>query len=221
MKLTRFFGIIAVFCIAIAIAMFTDLPLYKAYKAGDIKDFNEVEAGGLQNGDLVRGTADMNFGACAEEYSTTFGIRTSKKSSKLYYVLWMDNNQLILYETANADEFDTLDKQAEETSVFLDSQDDAAESGDDADIILPNTTLEIEGSVMSIPSSIEGYFREWYDDDQSFDENTEAVMIRKRDFSKLSWIPYIGIAAGAAGVVMLVLTIVFFVKAKRAQRYGY
>lgn len=217
----RLFGALTILCIAIAIAMFSDMSLCRKYKAGDIKDFNEVEAGELQAGDLVRGTADMNFGACAEEYSTTFGIRTSKESSKLYYVLWMDNNQLILYETSSNAEFEALDKQADETSAFLDSQDEAGESGDTSDILLPKTTVEIEGSVMSIPHDIEGYFREWYDDDESYNKNTEKVMIRKRDFSKLPMVPYIGIGAGAAGILMLVLTILFWVKGKRAQRNGY
>lgn len=211
---------LTIMLIALAGAVLSDLPLWLKYKKGDIKDYNQAAAGELQKGDLVRGTIDSVLGPCAEEYKTSYGIRTSKKSSKLYYVLWMDNEQFILYE-AGSKSFDVLDQITDETDEYFRTYQEAMESGDLTGIQQQTTTMPLEGRVVKLPSEIKGYFREWFNDDEaddgSFDKRTENVMIRPLKFDRLGLLVIIGFVFAGLAAAGLVLTFILWRKEKQAQ----
>lgn len=201
----------------------SDIPAWLKYKKGDIKDYNQVKAGELQKGDLVRGTIDQVLGACAEEYKTSYGVRTSDKSSKLYYVLWMDNEQFVLYE-ASGGSFEKLDKITDETVAYYKSLADAKDSGDLSEVVQQNETMEFEGRVVALPSKIEGYFKEWYDetfDDNEFSTSIEKVMIRPVKFDRLQLLVILGFVFALLGIVGIVLTVLVWKREKNNQPYGY
>lgn len=208
----KIFGILTLIAVCAAIVFLTNIPQYLKFKNGDIKDFDSVAAGELQKGDLVRGTIDMTLGPCAEEYTTNYGVRTSSKSNKLYYVVWMNNDNFILYETGNESEYSTLDRLTDETNAYFDSLSAADESGDMADLELPSTTLTLEGVVKETPSSIEDLFREWWDDDSDYESRTERVMVSRAQFDRFGTVVISGIVAAVLAVVFGIL---FFITRKK------
>ena len=208
LKKTKLCATILLVAVCFAVALLTNIPAWLKYKKGDIKDLDTVAAGELQTGDLVRGTVNAVLGACAEEYSTKFGIRTSSSSSKLYYVLWLENGNMILYETGNKSEYDILDKISEETEDYYDSYQKVQESGNIEDLKLPTTTFQLEGRITKPSSKIEGFFKEWYGDDAEFAANTERVMITRANFDGMGTTVYIGFGAGVLAIIMAVVTLI-------------
>lgn len=222
-KKVRLCIILTIMLCVFAGVFLSDIPAWLKYKKGEIKDYNQVQAGELKKGDLVRGTIDQALGACAEEYSTSYGVRTSSKSSKLYYVLWMDNEKFILYE-ASGKSFDQLDKITDETVKYYESLADAQESGDMADVVQPTSTMALEGRVTEIPSKIRGFFKEWYDEtfeDNEFDSSAEAVMISPLKFDRLQTLVILGFVLALLAVGSIILTVIVIRKEKYNQQYGY
>ncbi len=200
----RVLGAIALVAVIMGVVLLTGIPNYIKYLKGDIVDYNTVAAHTLKDGDLVEGMVDGALGCCAEEYETNFGIRTSPDSSKLYYVLWMDNSQFIVYETANEDQYNQLDAITDNTEKYL----DALEAGDQNASL--DVTMQIQGVVKDLPSDIEGYFHEWYGtDDPDYATQCEGVMITNTKFDRLGTSVFIGagcvLVAIIVGVVLLVL----------------
>lgn len=210
--------------IGLAAVFLTNIPSWLKYKKGDIKDFSQAAAGELQKGDLVRGTIDSALGPCAEQYSTTYGVRTSKKSSKLYYVIWMDNDQFILYE-ASSGAYETLDKISDETIEYCNSYEEAMETGDLTGVKQQTTTMEFEGRIVGLTSEMESLFRDWYNDDEaddgSFDQRAEKVMIRPVKFDRLGLLVILGFVFAGLAVASVVLTVFVWRREKNAQNYGY
>jgi hypothetical protein len=220
---TKTFGIIAIICAAIAVTFLTNIPTWLKYKNNEITDLNS-ETLVLTKGDIIECDADYVLGAAAEEYSTNFGVRTSDSSSKLYYVLWLDNNKYALYETGNKDQYATLDKITDETFAFFESQAAYQESGDVEDLKLPTTKLHITGRVVNMSSEIQGYFREWYNQafvDNEFDSCTETVMITNAAFDRLGVTVIIGAVGAVLALLFLALTVISFIKGKQGSEYGY
>lgn len=215
--------VLALVFAVIAAVFLTDLPTYLKIKKGDIVNLEEVGAFELKKGDVVEGKADYVLGCCAEEYSTTFGIRSSDDSTKLYYVLWLNNDNFIVYCTANKGEYTTLDKITEETIAYLESTEVYDASGDIEDLVVPSTTLNIQGTVSNLPSDIEGYFREWYSEsvDDDFDDYCEPVMITHTNFNGIGTGLIVGIVLAVAAVFCVVLAIVFHRAKKREENFGY
>lgn len=212
MKKVKTFGIIALVLGIMAVTFLMDIPTFMKIKRGQIKDFNSVAAGELQKGDAVSGTIDMAFGPVAEEYSTTYGVRTSDKSSKLYYALWMDNDQFVLYETGSNDEYTTLDRIVAETENYFDSLDEADETGDITDLMPPTTTLQLEGRVTNLSGEIKDLFEEWYG--EGFETECEPVMITHVVFDRFGTMIYAGLGCALLCVVMLVVTFIAWRKSR-------
>ncbi|MBQ5334758.1 MAG: hypothetical protein J6Z45_02300 [Oscillospiraceae bacterium] len=216
--------ILTIALIGLAAVFLSNIPVWLKYKKGDIRDFSQVQAGELKKGDLVRGTIDSALGPCAEEYSTTYGVRTSKKSSKLYYVLWMDNEQFILYE-AGSNSFEKLDKITEETIAYQNSYDDAMESGDLTAIKQQTETMPFEGRVVPLTSEMEGFFRDWFNDgeadDGTFDKRAEKVMIRPVIFDRLGLLVILGFVFAVLAAGGIVLTILVWKRERNSLQYGY
>lgn len=208
------------FALAImAVMLLMDIPTFMKIKRGQIKDYNTVAAGSLKEGDPVRGTIDTSFGACAEQYETKFGIRTSSGSKKQYYVLWMDNEQLILYETGNQEEYETLDQITDQTADYFDSLEEAEEKEDPNLIRVPSETMEFEGVVKEPSSEIMGYFEEYYKDlfDTGFESKAEKLMISRHPFDSYTVSIWIGLGCAAVSVILLVVTAVVYTKRKKAD----
>lgn len=224
MTKVRFLLALTLVAACISVVFLTDIPAFLKYKKGDIKDYGTVAAGELKKGDLVRGTVDMTLGPCAEEYTTNYGVRTSDKSSKLYYVLWMPNRQLILYETSSSAEYALLDKMADETYNYFETLDEGIELGDMAGVALPTTTLELEGRVTEMSSEISGYFKSMYDqifDDNDFANTAEPVMITHVALRRLGMLVIIGAACAVLAIALLVVTIIVWRKEKYNSQYSY
>lgn len=222
-KKTKVFGTIALVLACLGVMLLMDIPQYLKYKNNEITNMNDENLV-LNKGDLIQGTVDMALGAAVEEYSTNFGVRTSKDSSKLYYVIWLDNNNFALYETGNKDDYDTLDKITDETFAFFESQETYEESGDLNDIVYPTTELEITGRVVNMPSDVRGYFENWYNesfDDGQFASSTEPLMITNAAFDRFFMLVIVGAVSAVLAVVFLVLTIIFWKKSKEDAVYGY
>lgn len=206
----------------LSVVFLLDIPTFMKIKRGQIKNYNSMESGSLEKGDPVSGTVDMAIGSCAEQYETKFGIRTSKDSSLQYFVLWMENDQLILYETGSKDEYNKLEKISDETADYLNSLSEADESGDADDIVLPTTTLEIEGVAKEVPDEIWGYFEEYYEDvfgDGKFSAYAEPLMISRRAFSQFTGIVIAGLVCAVLFVIVGIVTLVLWRKSKRAALY--
>lgn len=219
MKKTKFLGIITLICLCFGIALLTDLPKFLKYQKGDIKDFESVAAGELKKGDLVQGTIDFTDGCIAtnEQTNTTFGIETSKNTTSRYYAVYMYNEQYILYQTGMKDQYETLDRLADECDTYYNSLSEAygEEDGGDVDVSkiqAPETTLAFTGSVSEVPDDLSAIFREWYGD--GFDQDCETVMITYSDFSRYLRFVIIGAIAVVLGIVFLVLTIITHRKEK-------
>ena len=222
-KKTKFFGITAIVCICLAITMLSNIPAYLQFKNNEITDLNN-ESLVLNKGDLIEGDVDMVLGAAVEEYSTNFGVRTSKDSSKLYYVIWLDNNRFALYETGNKEQYEKLEKLTDETFDYFDSKDVYEESGDIDDLKLPESTMHLTGRVTSMPSDVKAYYVEWYNDavgDSDFSSRTETLMITNADFSRFGMIVIVGAVSAALAVLSLILTLVFYKKSKADSNFGY
>lgn len=206
MKLGRFLLSLALVAACVAAVLLTDIPAWLKYKKGDVKDYNLAEAGELKKGDLVQGTVDMSLGPCAEEYNTTYGVRSSDNSSKLYYVLWMDSDQLIVYETSASSDYAALDRIADETVNYFKTLNEGVELGDMAGVQLPTSTLEIQGRVTELPSDIKGWFKELYDkafEDDDFEKSAEPVMITRVQLDRLGMLVIIGAGCAVLAIVLL------------------
>ena len=213
--LLSFMGLLAI----IAVVLLMDIPTFMKIKRGQIKDFNTVAAGKLKEGDPVKGTIDTVLGACAEQYSTKFGIRTSSDSKLRYYVLWMDNEQLILYETGDKEEYSKLEKISDETADYFDSMAEVEESGDIDDLRLPTTTMEFEGVVRKPTSEIMDYFKEYYGKmfESDFASRAEKVMISHREFSQYTVTMWIGLGCAVLCVVLGVVAFILWRKQKKTS----
>ena len=221
MKKTRVLFIIAIVCICISAPFLMDIPTYLNVKNGDVVSLDEVEAFGLKKGDAVKGTAEHVLGCCAEEYTTNFGVRTSSKSDTLYYVIWLSNDNFVLYKTSSSAQYGILDNITDQTYDYLESLEVYEASQDYEDIKAPTTSMEIEGTVSKIPSNIEGFFREWYDEavgDSDFDNCCEPVMITNWSFDRAKKYLPVGIGVGALGVLFLLLSLVSLIKGKKAAK---
>lgn len=226
MKKTRVLGTLTLVLACLALAFLTDLPQFLKYKKGDIKDFETVAAGELKKGDLVQGTIDLTEGCIAEMETTnkTMGITTSKRTSSQYYAVYMYNDQCILYETGNSSQWSTLDRMADEYIDYLTSYDEVfSETGsnDISDVTLPVTTMDFTGEVVEMSSDLEAIFREWYGDDAAYAQEAESVVIKYSDYSRFSWIIYVGIGAAAAAIAMLIVTIITWRREKNNQQFSY
>lgn len=226
MSKVKVFGVAALVLACFALAFLSDMPKFLKYQKGDIKDFDTVAAGELQQGDLVQGTIDFTEGCIAsmETSNKTFGITTSTRTSSQYYAVYMYNNQCILYETGNSSQYGILDRMGEEYIRYIESYDEVFSEGgsmDAADVEVPATTMEFTGVVNSMSSDLEEIFREWYGDDAAYAAEAESVIITYTDFSRFAGIVYAGIGCAVLAVVMLVLTILTWRKSKREQQFSY
>ena len=185
-----------------------------------------TELHSLKKGDLVQGTIDLTEGSIAEEEETrTFlGTETSKRTACRFYALYTDNGNYVLYQTGSEYECSQLDRIADEYRK-LDEAVEALEKsdGEDADfsgLPEPETTLDFTGEVIQMPDDLLPIFRKWYG--EGFENACEdSVIIRTSDFYRFSWIVQTAIGCAAGVLLMLVLTVLAFVKEKRNQQYGY
>lgn len=224
MSKVRVLGTITMVCLCFAVVFLMDIPQFLKYKKGDIKDFETVAAHELQKGDLVQGVIDYTDGCIAEMETTnkTFGVTTSKETTKRYYAVYMYNENYILYETGNQSQYNTLDRLADECEAYYNAL--AAiygenGSGDSTELEQPVTTLSFTGEVKVMPSDLADIFEEWYG--EGFDTECEKYVIANADFSRFSWVIYAGAGAAVLGIIMLVITIMAWKKDKRDQSFGY
>lgn len=218
MSKTRFFLVIALLGLCCGIGTMTYLPQYLKYQKGDIKDFETVAAGELQDGDLVQGVIDFTDGCIAqnEETKSTFGIETSKRTASQYYAVYMYNDQYILYETSNQAQYHTLETLANECEMYYESLEEVyGEGGSEnaEDLIQPTTTLEFTAVAKKMPNDLSAIFREWYG--EGFEQDCETVMLRNTDFSSLLRNVLIGAGLLVLGVVFMIITIISWRKSKQ------
>lgn len=224
MKKTRLFFLLTVVLGCFAAIGLMNIPSMNRIKSGDIRSMEDVEDGNYQSGDLVKGTIECCVGCCAEEYKTNWGIRTSKSSDKLYYVILLNNDKYMVLCTSDKDEYRRLDTLYDETIEYFEQLVD--EEVDYESITPPVSTMSFEGQAVSIPSDIVGYFKEWYDEYAAyegsvFESECEMLMLRSSEFDGINTMVYVGIGCGAAAVLCLILAIIFVIKSKRDEVYGY
>ena len=226
MRKTRIFIVLAVVFGCFAAIFLSDIPKVQKYRRGEIKDYNSVGFGELEKGDLVQGIIDDTDGCIAEmeETNTTFGIPTSKHTSKRYYALYTVNHTYVLYATGRESEYDALDQLARESAAYYDNLEELYQAGgEDADfssVSLPETMLEFTGEVEEMPDDLRGIFQKWYGEGFAQDCETNIV-IQSANFGRFSWVLYAGACCAVLAVVMLVLTVISLRKQKRNQQYGY
>ncbi len=216
-KLASVFSTLGIICLVAAFVTLLDLPTYIKVWTDKVMELEAVGENELQVGDVVKGSIDTVLGPCAEMYETNYGVRTSDESSKLYYIIMLNNDKCVLYEAASKIEYNTLDRITDETYDYYESLADYAESGDPLDIVQGCTTMDIQGKVKKIPSEIEGYFREAYGEifDDTFEEGAEAIMISGMKFDNFVIMTIIGGVSVVLGIVFFILAFVF---AKKGQR---
>lgn len=219
MKKARVFGVIALVCLCIAAVFLLDTPTYIKVWRGQEQDLAEIDPYELKKGDVVSGDAGWSYGYCAEEYQTNFGIRTSKDSTKRYYVMLLNSDDFILYCTSVKSEYTQLDKMEDELIAYYDSWERYEESEDPEDLKIPESTIDIQGSVTKIPSEIEGYFREWYAEcvGDDYNESVVPLMINHMNFDSFGTMMIAGIAAAVGAVIFGILALVMRIKAKKSE----
>ncbi len=211
----RILGAIALVALFLGIGLVLQMPTYIKLLKGDVVNYNTAAAHAIQDGDVVEGIVDAALGACAEEYETNFGIRTSDDSTKLYYVLWMDNDNFIVYETGNKEQFNQLDAITTNTEKYL----DALEAGDETASL--DVTMKIQGVAKDLPKDIEGYFHEWYGtDDSTYSSRCEGVMITNTAFDRVGTMVFIGAGCILVAIILGVVLLVLWRKEKNSN-YGY
>ncbi|MBE6854434.1 MAG: hypothetical protein E7501_02130 [Ruminococcus sp.] len=188
----------------------------QALKKGDIKDINTVSMGQLQEDDLVQGTFDTTWGSFAEEYETTYGIRTSKDSTKLYYLIDMKDYYLI-YETSISSEYTQLDMMADELYEHCET---LGEEEYVFDNWKPIRSMEVTGYAKEVSDEIRGYCKDALNDltggaGQEEMDYVEFYMISHCNFDTMGSALYIGFGLIGVGVVVLVICIILTIRAKR------
>lgn len=224
MKKTRFFGTLTVLLLCIGIGLLTELPHLIRYQKGDILEFETVSAGELKKGDLVQGEIDITDGCIAtnEQTNTTFGIETSRHTASRYYAVYMYNGMYILYETGREEQYELLDRLADEWEEYYqaldaaDEAEDAQQESERIDISAPTETLAFTGMVKTVPDDLLAIFRKWYG--EGFDDNCETVMITYSDFGSFLRFVIIGAVCVLLGIGCLILTLV---TRRREKQFSY
>lgn len=185
-------------------------------KSGDIKDINTMSMGQLQEDDVIRSTVDTTWGYFAEEYETTWGIRTSKDSTKMYYLIDM-MDYYIVYETSIRNEYLELDLMADELYAHCETL------GEDEYVFdnwKPVRSVEITGYAKEMDDEIRQYCKEALDDltggyggDEM--EFVEVYMISHCNFDTIQYSPYIGFALIGIAVILIVVCVILTIRAKR------
>ncbi|GEM_PF-2122839 len=221
----RFLGVAAMVALIFGVVFLTNIPQFLKYTKGDIKKFEELEQNELNIGDLVQGTIDFTDGSFAEmeETNTTFGIETSKRTTKQYYAVYMYNDMYVAYETGNAEQIAQLEQLAGECQKYYESIEAAyAKDKDDPDlsgVVQPATEVKFEGTVKELPSDLDGLFREWYG--EGYDDDVEKVLITRADFGRMRYLIYFGIGAAVLGIILLIVTIIVWRKEKTETSFSY
>ncbi|HAM68870.1 MAG TPA: hypothetical protein DCP68_04585 [Ruminococcus sp.] len=221
----RFLGVAAMVALIFGVVFLTNIPQFLKYTKGDIKNFEELEQNELNIGDLVQGTIDFTDGSFAEmeETNTTFGIETSKRTTKQYYAIYMYNEKYVAYETGNAEQIAQLEKLADECQKYYEGIESAYnENKDEPDLLDTDTdddTEEFEGTVKELPSDLDGFFREWYG--EGYDEDVEKVLITRADFGRMRYLIYFGIGAAVLGIILLIVTVIVWRKEKTETSFSY
>jgi len=221
----RFLGVAAMVALIFGVVFLTNIPQFLKYTKGDIKNFEELEQNELNIGDLVQGTIDFTDGSFAEmeETNTTFGIETSKRTTKQYYAVYMYNDMYVAYETGNAEQIAQLEKLAQECQQYYDGIDQAISKDQDnpdfSGVVTPETEIKFEGTVKELPSDLDGLFREWYG--EGYDTDVEKVLITRADFGRMRYLIYFGIGAAVLGIILLIVTVIVWRKEKTETSYSY
>lgn len=223
---TRIFAIITLLLACVGFGLLTDMPSYLKYKKGEIKDFALVQPGELKTGDLVQGEIEFTEGSIAEMETSnkTFGVTTSKETTSQYYAVYMVNDQCIIYETGNKEQWNTLDRMAKEYMQYIQSYNEVfSESGSNnsSDVELPTTTMTFTGKVKEMPTDLEKIFREWYGDDAAYAKEAESVVISNMAFDNLGKLMLVGIGCAALAVVMLIVTVISLIGGKKNSQFSY
>lgn len=225
MEKSRFLGVATMVALVFGVVFLTNTPQFLKYTKGDIKNFEELEPNELNIGDLVKGTIDFTDGSFAEmeETNTTFGIETSKRTTKQYYAVYMYNDMYVAYETGNSEQIAKLDKLAEECQEYYESLENAYYDNDDdpdlSEIVQPSTEVEFEGTVKELPTDLDKLFREWYG--EGYDDEVEKVLITRADFNRMGYIVYAGLGCAVLGIILLIVTIIVWRKEKTENSFSY
>ena len=187
--------------------MLSTFPQFLRYVKGDLRAFEEVAAGELKAGELVHGVIDITDGCIAsnEETKSTFGIETSKRTTALYYSIVGYDDQYMLYETGNTEQYATLDALADECERYY--------SDENADAEEPHSFLEFTAVVRNMPDDLSAIVQECYGND--YVQYFEQVMLVSANFKSYPVNIAIGAAGAVLGIVFLILTIVSWRKSKQ------
>ncbi len=207
MNKTKIFGTIALVCLCLGGVLLSTFPQFLRYVKGDIRAFEEVAAGELKAGELVHGVIDITDGCIAsnEETKSTFGIETSKRTTALYYSIVGYDDQYMLYETGNTEQYATLDALADECERYY--------SDENADAEEPHSFLEFTAVVRNMPDDLSAIVQECYGND--YVQYFEQVMLVSANFKSYPVNIAIGAAGAVLGIVFLILTIVSWRKSKQ------
>ncbi len=223
--IARILFLLSVVCGFLAFAFLSELPLWKQYQNGDIKQFETMTGADVQDKMLVQGVIDLTDGCIAEleETSTTFGIPTSSKITMRYYAVYMYDDTCIIYATNDEKENKDLEVLASQVHNYYQGVQDA-DSGLHVDLekLVPTKTISFDGETRILRDDVREIFREWYEDDEAFAKECETqYMIEHSNYSRFSWILYAGIGSAAGCVILLILAIVAFVKSRRNRSFAY
>lgn len=207
-----------VFLVMIAIGVAIVIGDYKSvmdYKKNGSVDINTLALNEMEEDQPISGKVKECWDTFAEEYETNFGIRTSSKSTKLYYLLGLDD-RYVIYETANKDEYDQLDKMAKELADFYNNtQTDAA--------FEPKESIEIEGTVQPVSDEVRKYCREYmekiFDAEYVADEMAvvDVCMVRSGSLDRMCTAFYIGAGCAVVGLIGLIGVLIAFLRGRRSS----
>ena len=222
------FLILAVFLIAFGVMAFAGMQQEQAkYEAEGTRDFNLLSADELAGKPYVEGRIEFVFEVFAEEYTTNLGIRVSKNSDKLYYLI-----PLVL-EDGYIDNFVAL----EATKRYCDTLDKIYEETWDETLPAVVTELYLEDAqIKPLPSDIEAILYDWCENGEFYQNGSFVDWCIESDFfgtsnsakivshvqpymivpdSKPGNSAIVGLIMAGIGAALLVAAILMLRKAKR------
>ncbi len=194
------------------VVMVMDFPFVLRYKEEGASNIYEIGAHEMEKNMAVEGEIYYVLDCIAEEYETNWGIRTSDRSTKLYYLIAMSDTYVVL-EVSKQAHYDTLDQICDETWQYL--------SGEIADTV---TALPLEMRVKEMPSEVSDYLNEYFKEadwtESEIEESVETLMLSASTFDgPVMILPYVGVGLIAFAVVGGILFFVFSRRKKQEEMW--
>lgn len=220
-KNTTLYIIATVLIIVGAVFVLKSLKEKSDFDKKGFEDFNEISYTDLKDGTYVKGEFIEAYSPFAETYTTNYGVRTSKDSDELYYVVPAGSEEE--YETleyryvgffCSKGWFDKMDDLIDETDEYY-------EDAYAAEPVPVAFTAKVRDMTDEEVGWMEEYFIESGIDEDELDYYMHPIVLEVFSENGYKGGVYIGLGMAAIGVVILVVALVLKSKNKKQEEVYY